>query len=84
MKIINLQFPNSSRPYGLFNLYGMPNVYYSFELAEQGEVVLMEEIFAENQPENEKFKQLSRDSNMYKTIQQLLNEHIEKNELVIE
>lgn len=80
MEIVNLEKPKTTDEYGLFNLKGMPNVFYRFEYDTHGQAILMEDLFADNQPEGEEFKELSKESSMYKNIQQLLTDYLKKEE----
>lgn len=76
MEITNLEKPKTSNEYGVFNLKGMPNVFYRYDLID-AEAFLMEDFFADNQPEEEKYKKLPKDSKMYQSIQELLTEYLE-------
>ncbi|EAD9527092.1 hypothetical protein AF085_11790, partial [Listeria monocytogenes] len=75
MKLVNLEMPKTENEYGVFNVEGMPNVYYRFEM-QDGIANLMEDFFADNQPVEEKYQLLPKTSNLYETIQAKLSEYL--------
>lgn len=80
MKLVNLEMPKTENEYGVFNVKGMPNVYYRFEM-QDGIATLMEDFFANNQPEHKKFNYLPKMSELYKTIQDNLTEYLKNDSL---
>lgn len=84
MKIVNFKAPRpvaelgTVTEIGFFTLEGTPDTYYRFEYNEQGNAILEEDFFANDQPEFEKRKVMSKDSSKYKEIQKLLTDYLKK------
>jgi hypothetical protein len=78
-KILNISLPDNQNEWGIIQINNFSNTYFRFEL-KNGKPVLDTSLFSD-QVENpeEKHKRLSPESELYKGIQELLNDYMSNN-----
>lgn len=80
VKILNIEIPKTKNDWGIVQINNFSNTYYRFEMI-NGKPKLDTTFFAD-QLENpeEKHRNISPESELYKDIQQLLNDYLKENE----
>lgn len=82
VKILNIEMPETSYDWGIVQINNFSNTYYRFEMI-NGKAVLDTTYFADQfeNPE-EKHRNISSHSKLYKDIEQALNVYIKESELI--
>ncbi|WP_404456982.1 hypothetical protein LG329_19480 (plasmid) [Virgibacillus necropolis] len=80
VNILNIEIPKTKNDWGIVQINNFSNTYYRFEMI-NGKPKLDTTFFAD-QLENpeEKHRNISPESELYKDIQQLLNNYLKENE----
>ncbi|MCB5953673.1 hypothetical protein [Enterococcus sp. CWB-B31] len=91
MKIAKLEMLSSTGKYGRFNLEDIEEIYFMFELNNENQPFLMEGMFTEDWEYLSKdyfsdisdieVKQLTKDTEIFNDLQQLLTSYAAKNQL---